>query len=370
MARSSTRHTWLKYLQDEVDAAYLYQVLAESTPPSRKKESYQLLHQIEKKHEAAWLELLRKQGIRVPQIQPSVKAKLMARLSKWIGNEWLGYIMLKEEGNEVKTYLNLYKQSTDTTTRDIAMHLAKDSAGHASELNRLLGENAEPWHSTAGTGGMLRNVVYGFNDGLTANFGLVAGVIGAQASDHFILISGIAGLIADALSMGSSGYLAAQSEREVYTHEMQMEAEEIQLMPELEKEELVAIYQAKGMDEQAAQQLAEEVMKDPQKALEEQAQEELGINEQAITPLREGWITGVSTAVGAFIPVFPFLFWHGSLAIWLSIIVSMLSHFAVGAARSFFTGRNLWRSGMEMFVVGMGVAGIGYLIGDLVIRFF
>lgn len=370
MAEKSVRRTWLKYLQDEVDAAFLYQKLAEATPASRKKESYQMLHDIEQKHQEAWLKLLHSHGLEVKKVKPSLKARLMAGISRWVGTEWLSYLMLKEEGNEVKTYLQLYRQANDAPTRSIAIQLARDSAGHAGELNKLLGEDTEPWHGTAGTGGMLRNVVYGFNDGLTANFGLVAGVIGAQASAHFILISGLAGLIADALSMGSSGFLAAKSEREVYAHEIAMEAEEIQLMPELEKEELVAIYQAKGMDEAAARELAEEVMKHPQRALEEQAREELGIGEQRITPLREGWVTGLSTAVGAFIPVFPFLFWQGKLAIWLSIILSMLSHFAVGAARSFFTGRNLWRSGMEMFIVGMGVAGIGYMLGDLIIRVF
>jgi len=370
MRTHAVHRTWMKYLQDEVDAAFLYQQLAEATPASRKKESYRMLHEIENKHQAAWVNLLREQGVQLKKIRPSLKARLMAAIGRWIGMEWLSYVMLKEEGNEVKTYLQLYRQANDATTRSIAIQLARDSAGHASELNRLLGEQAEPWHSTAGTGGMLRNVVYGFNDGLTANFGLVAGVIGAQASSHFILISGLAGLIADALSMGSSGFLAAQSEREVYAHEIEMEAEEIKLMPELEKEELVAIYQAKGMDTEAARELANEVMKHPARALEEQVHEELGIGEQRITPLREGWVTGLSTAIGAFIPVFPFLFWQGNTAVWLSIVLSMLSHFAVGAARSFFTGRNLWRSGMEMFIVGMGVAGIGYLIGDLIIRIF
>ena len=121
--------------------------------------------------------------------------------------------MLREEGDEVKSYLKLYKQSHDAATQEIAIRLAKDSAGHAQSLNELMGRDKEPWHQT-GSGGILRNVVYGFNDGLTANFGLIAGVIGAHSSDHFILVSGAAGLLADALSMGASGYLAAKSERE------------------------------------------------------------------------------------------------------------------------------------------------------------
>jgi VIT1/CCC1 family predicted Fe2+/Mn2+ transporter len=210
--------------------------------------------------------------------------------------------------------------------------------------------------------------VYGFNDGLTANFGLVAGVIGAAVAPHIVLISGLAGTIADALSMGSSGYLAAKSEQEVYAHEIALEREEIQMMPEIEEEELALVYEAKGIERGRARQMAAEVMKDPVRALEEKVREELKIGAEHSTPLREGWITGSATAVGAFIPVAPFLVFDGRLAIWTSFTLAMLSHFAVGAARSVFTGRSILRSGMDMFVVGVGVAAVGYVVGDIIAR--
>ena len=216
---------------------------------------------------------------------------------------------------------------------------------------------------------MLRNIVYGFNDGLTANFGLIAGVIGASAAPHIILISGIAGMIADSLSMGSSGYLAAVSEKEVYEHERQMEADEIRLMPELETEELALIYESKGMETDEARRLAAEAMKNPEQVLEDKVREELGIVERPQSPFKEGWITGTATAVGALIPVFPFFFLSGSFAIGTSFVISMLAHFGVGAARSFFTGRGIFRSGFDMFVVGFGVAAVGYFIGELILKF-
>jgi VIT1/CCC1 family predicted Fe2+/Mn2+ transporter len=208
--------------------------------------------------------------------------------------------------------------------------------------------------------------VYGFNDGLTANFGLVAGVIGASAGDqaHAVIVAGVAGLIADSLSMGSSGYLAAKSEQEVYAHEIAMERDEIALMPEVERDELALIYQAKGMDADSAHALATEVMADPQRMLDEQVQEELGIGDQNMSPLREGWVTGTATAIGAFIPVAPFLVWTGTTAIVIAFVVSMLSHWLVGAARSVFTGRSVFRSGLDMFVVGLGVAAAGYYVGE------
>ena len=187
-------------------------------------------------------------------------------------------------------------------------------------------------------------------------------------ASHAVVVAGLAGMAADALSMGSSGYLAAKSEREVFEHEIAMEKEEIRLMPELEQEELSLMYQAKGIPTAQAEALAAQIMTDPARALEEQVREELKIGEATSTPMREAWITGTATALGAFIPVAPLLFDTGPWAIWTSFALAMLSHFAVGAARSFFTGRGVVRSGMDMFLVGLGVAGIGYLLGDWIVK--
>jgi VIT1/CCC1 family predicted Fe2+/Mn2+ transporter len=215
-------------------------------------------------------------------------------------------------------------------------------------------------------------VVYGFNDGLTANFGLVAGMVGAQAAaggvGHAVVVAGLAGAVADALSMASSGYLAAKSEREVFEHEIAMEKEEIRLMPELEREELALIYQAKGIPEEEAHRLAKSVMADPERALGEKVREELKIGEATSTPMREAVITGTATLIGALIPVAPLVMSTEPWAIWTSFGVAMLSHFLVGAARSFFTGRGILRSGLDMFVVGLGVAAVGYFVGDWLVE--
>jgi predicted membrane protein (TIGR00267 family) len=147
-----------------------------------------------------------------------------------------------------------------------------------------------------------------------------------------------------------------------------MEKTEVELMPEIERDELAIIYETKGMDRDSAHTLATRVMADPQLMLKEQVQEELKIGEFTMSPFREGWITGLATAFGAAIPVFPFLVWQGSTAIVISFTVSMLSHFLVGAARSVFTGRSVFRSGFDMFVVGVGVAAVGYFFGGWVGR--
>src|SRR3989449_4093625 len=242
--------------------------------------------------------------------------------------------------------MDLHKEASFDDARDVSLKLAKESAAHAETLAGLAGRAAEPWHKT-GSGGFLRNVVYGFNDGLTANFGLVAGVIGAEVAPHIVLVSGIAGMFADALSMGASGYLAAKSEQEVYDHEIAMEKEEIRIMPEVEEEELSLVYQTKGIEAGVARKMAAEVMRDPQRALEEQVREELKIGEAHATPFKEGWLTGAATAVGALIPVAPFLALSGRTAAWTAFTVAMLSHFVVGGARSFFTGRGVIRSGID-----------------------
>ena len=187
-------------------------------------------------------------------------------------------------------------------------------------------------------------------------------------ASHAVVVAGLAGAVADALSMGSSGYLAAKSEREVFEHEIAMEKEEIRLMPDLEQEELSLLYQAKGIPTQQAEALAAQIMQDPARALEEQVREELKIGEATSTPMREGWVTGIATALGAIIPVAPLLLDTGPVAIWTSFALAMLCHFGVGAARSFFTGRGVFRSGLDMFLVGLGVAVLGYLLGDWIVR--
>src|SRR5438093_457088 len=223
------------------------------------------------------------------------------------------------------------------------------------------------WVYAAG-GGYLRSVVYGFNDGLTANFGLVAGVLGANVAPHIVVVTGVAGAFADALSMGSSGYLAAKSEAEMSARQVAMEREEIRLMPDLEEDELALIYEAKGLSPARARETARTVRRDPERALITKVQEELRIQEPAVTPLADGTVTGAATALGACIPLLPFLVLSDQAAIWASLTVSMLAHFGVGAARSVFTGRGIWASGRDMFLVGFGVAGVAYIIGDLLVR--
>jgi vacuolar iron transporter family protein len=362
-------HHW----QDEADAAFLYRKLAAAEPDQKQSSVYARLAEVEDRHVEIWASLLAQHGRPPGAFAPSSRARVLAWLGRRFGPGFLLPTLLAEEGREVKSYLDLHRSTRekaaagmgDGTGGDQALLLARESADHATTLAGISGSEREPWHRTQ-SGGFLRNVVYGFNDGLTANFGLVAGVIGASAltQHRAIVVAGVAGLIADALSMGSSGYLAGKSEQEVYAHEIALERDEIALMPDVERDELALIYEAKGMDGDAARRLASQVMADPERMLAEQVQEELKISDRSMSPFREGWITGLSTACGAIIPVFPFFFWQGTPAIVTSFVLAMASHFLVGAARSIFTGRSALRSGLDMFVVGIGIAVIGYYVGN------
>lgn len=359
-------HTFEHHWQDEADAAFLYRLLAEAEKDPKKKDIYSRLAVVEDRHVVIWADLMAQHGNPPGEYRPSGRTRLLAALGRWFGPGFLLPMLLQEEGREVKAYLDMYRATpSGTPGGNEALVLAKESAEHAMTLAGISGKSGEPWHRTE-SGGFLRNIVYGFNDGLTANFGLVAGVLGATATDqhHMIIVAGVAGAIADALSMGSSGYLASKSEQEVYDYEISMERDEVALMPEVERDELAIIYEAKGIPKDVAYQLATHMMADPEKMLAEQVQEELKIGPKAMSPLREGWVTGLATAVGAVIPVAPFLIWTGKTAIIVSFAVSMLSHFLVGAARSVFTGRSIFRSGLDMFVVGLGVAIVGYYAGD------
>jgi VIT1/CCC1 family predicted Fe2+/Mn2+ transporter len=361
----------LEHWQDEADAAFLYDILAGAETDPKRREVYEKLARVEERHVEVWSKLLIEQGHQPGRFRPSLRARVMAFLGRALGPRFLLPVLLAEEGREVRGYLEMHHSiPVGVAGRNEAFVLARESADHAAELGEITGRSDEPWHR-AESGGFLRNVVYGFNDGLTANFGLVAGVIGATvASQHrAVIVAGVAGIIADSLSMGASGYLAAKSEREVYEHEIEMERAEIELMPEIERDEIALLYEAQGMERQAARARADELMADPPRMLEAQVKEELKIGEQTRSPFNEGWVTGLSTAIGALIPVFPFFFLQERAAMW-SFVLAMASHFLVGAARSIFTGRPLFRSGLDMFVVGIGVAAVGYLAGEWIARIF
>src|SRR5258707_4333873 len=276
-------HGFEHHWQDEADAAFLYGVLATAESDPARQELYRKLAEGEQRHVDVWAQLLSEHGHPVRNHRPTGRTRLLAFLGRRFGPGFLLPMLLAEEGREVKGYLDMHRRTArGAPGASESLLLARESAEHATTLAGIAGKHGEPWHRTE-SGGFLRNVVYGFNDGLTANFGLVAGVIGATLTAHSVVVAGVAGLIADALSMGASGYLAAKSEREVYDYEIAMEKDEIAMRPEIERDELALIYEAKGMDATNARDIATRIMGDPALMLQEQVREELKIGRQTIS---------------------------------------------------------------------------------------
>ena len=365
--RPQPEPSWDDHYRDEKDAAFLYRALAATEPDPQRRELFEKLAIVEDRHVERWEELFRDGGRALPAFQPAARTRMLAWVARTFGTGAILPLILAEEGREVQAYLGLARKSANRQTHKAAVDIASDSAVHARELATVMGREGEPWHVGA-SGGYLRAVVYGFNDGLTANFGLVAGVLGADVAPHIVIISGVAGAMADALSMGSSGYLAAKSEAEMQAHQIDMERHEIRLMPDLEEDELALIYESKGLTPERARETARAMMQDPSQVLDAMTREELNIQPAELAPLRDGVVTGTATAIGAFIPIVPFFILDHWPAVWMSLVISMLAHFAIGAARAMFTGRGIWASGRDMFLVGFGVAAAGYVLGELVTR--
>jgi vacuolar iron transporter family protein len=358
---------WRANWQRELEGGYLYGRLAGLARTPNLKKALNEMGSQEREHAAIWEEHLRDAGVKGPPPGIDLRIHLIVLLARLLGPQAVLGLLINDEVSDITTYVEQAQAGSDEATY---RRVLIDETTHARALAALHSQEpegrSEPWHRSGGAGGWLREIVYGFNDGLTANFGLVMGVVGASVNNQVILLAGFAGLLADALSMAASGFLAARSEQEVTEYQLAMERAELRLMPEEERQEMMWHLRQKGLTASEATTVANRLMQRPEAALTELAREELGIDPEAPqNPLKEGIITGIATGIGAVIPIIPFLVLTGAAAIWLGVTISMVAHFVVGMSRAIFTGRPAIRSGFEMFAVGMGVALVTYLLGQL-----
>ncbi|WAH36687.1 VIT1/CCC1 transporter family protein [Alicyclobacillus dauci] len=359
-------------LRRELQAAKLYEAAAKREQDSRRRGILHKLADVERRHAKMWEEKLAELGVQsnVDIAIPEVPA------SKNL-TELLDDIERIEQGNDAwyqsqrnvidePEYIAIYDQidADEKSHGDIATQLAEPDTSHPKRrLNRLW--NAERWHKTS-TGGWLGDAIYGVNDGLGALFGIIAGVAGYTKADQTILVSGMFGALASTLSMGAGAWLATKSENELMDAELHSERREIQEDPEHEMEELALLYELKGFSTEEATKIASQIASDPDQFLKTMAQEELGIHETGRgNPWSSAIFGGISTLVGAVIPLIPFFFLHGAPALITAAIVSIVAHFVVGALKSKMTVRSWWTSGLEMTLVGVIVGGASYLLGEL-----
>ncbi|MGA3373974.1 MAG: VIT1/CCC1 transporter family protein [Terracidiphilus sp.] len=292
-----------------------------------------------------------------------------------------------EESRAIASYGEQLKGLGDEESIAILEHVIEDEKDHYKELGSLLrGHYQQPAGShkisaqaildemlakrnqgRKQPGSWIGDAIYGVNDGLGAIFGIVSGVSGATAGDSkYVLLAGLSGLIASALSMGSGAYLAAKSEREIYLAEIAREREAIQMNGPEARELLALYYQVKGLPEEDAHHMVNHIANDPEQLLRALASERLGSSEEALAnPLVSASSGALSTAIGAAIPIIPFFFMQGIEAVIAAAVISLAAHFAVGAAKSLITVRSWWSSGLEMTAVGAVEGAVTYGIGIL-----
>jgi len=292
-----------------------------------------------------------------------------------------------EESRAIASYGEQLKGLGDEESIAILEHVIEDEKDHYKELGSLLRGHypapsvvhkinaqaildemlAKRAQGRKQPGSWIGDAIYGVNDGLGAIFGIVSGVSGATAGDSkYVLLAGLSGLIASALSMGSGAYLAAKSEREIYHAELAREREAIQMNGPEARELLSLYYQVKGLPEEDSQNMVNHIANDPEQLLRALASERLGASEEALAnPLVSAGTGALSTAIGAAIPIIPFFFMSGIEAVIAAAIISLAAHFAVGAAKSLITVRSWWSSGFEMTAVGALEGAVTYGIGIL-----
>ena len=351
--------------QDEIDSAALYRAIAESESSEQLAQVYRRLAESEEAHATFWEARLREAGQIVPPRRVSWRTRVMSMLARRFGASFVLPTISTIESAADEGYRDQPEVSGTPMPAEERSHarLLRTIAGgmEGSAIAQIEGRHR------ASSGNALRAAVLGANDGLLSNFSLVMGVAGAQLSASAILITGMAGLLAGAGSMAMGEWISVQSSRELYTRQIQVEALELEEVPEEEEEELALIYQAKGVPEQQARSIAHRLMSDRAGALDTLSREELGIDPKELGG--SAWEAAITSfvlfAVGAIVPVAPFFFLSGPMAVITSAILSALALFGIGAAITLLTGRSVLFSGMRQVLIGLAAAALTYGLGQL-----
>jgi VIT1/CCC1 family predicted Fe2+/Mn2+ transporter/rubrerythrin len=375
--RERLREAWT----DEVQATIVYELIAARERDPQRAAVLRRLAQVETGHRDRLETRMRELGIAIPDerhVRLSSWRRLQVRLAP------VERLLAQQEAMEQSIAAEIDERPTGDAGTDRLLEEIRDEERQHTEalaalraggvpraaiapedepqvrLTRILGR--ERWHRTST--GWISGAIYGANDGLAAVFGLVAGFSGATGGSHLVLTAGLFGAIGSALSMATGAYLAERSTSEVAAANLAREREEVLAHPEEEKEELSLYYQLKGLTEAEADMIVDRIAQDPEKLFEAIAVEELGsASAERGDPVEAALAGGISTALGAIIPVIPFFWLSGDTGVIVAAAVSLVAHFAVGAAKSLFTLRSAWSAGLEMTFAGVIVGGATYLLG-------
>jgi VIT1/CCC1 family predicted Fe2+/Mn2+ transporter len=330
----------------EKRSAYLYRILAKKESGLAYEKLFLRLGEEAEKQALIWESKIIATGSHVPDVLPlDLRTRLVAMLINKLGPK------------QIRTIL------AATKVRGLSVY-SHALPGHATPTSM---EEIGRRHTGSAAGGNLRAAVFGINDGLVSNTALIFGMAGAGSGDERVLvIAGVAGLLAGAFSMAAGEYISVRSQREMFEYQIGLEAEELRLYPEEEAAELALIFQARGLEQDEAVKLSNKLIQDPNKALDTLAREELGLDPQSLgSPKQAAIFSFAAFALGAMVPLLPFLCTSTQTALPIAMGASGLSLFVVGALLSLFTGKGALRGGLRMLLVGASAGCITYAIGRL-----
>ena len=368
----------------EMEGQFTYSAFASEEPDPQRRNALRGLAAAEQHHADLWARRIRELGGTVPEYHGS-PAGHADTLANRVGGVDLALRRLEiDESRDIAKYGRQLKGLGDQPSIAILDEVIADEREHYQILGNLIRSRRPlpplPPEQAQGalddllaardkgrrqTATWVGDAIYGVNDGLGSIFGIVSGVSGATLGNaHFVLIAGLAGMVASALSMGSGAYLAAKSEREIYEAEFAREREAVEDNEPEAREVLSLTYQIRGLPEEDADRVVEHLAKDKEEFIKALARDRLNMTEEGLSKPMVSAVSGaISTAVGAFIPIIPFFFMAGIPAVIVAAIVSLVAHFIVGAAKSLVTIRPWWSSGLEMTIVGAGEGIVTYIIG-------
>ncbi|MDZ4809459.1 MAG: VIT1/CCC1 transporter family protein [Bacteroidota bacterium] len=357
----------LKNIQTEVDASFLYNLLVENEKDKNVATVFHQMSEIEKGHAIAFANKNNLDSSKLPL--PSRRARTLKLIGKVFGYDYVLGVLLDTEKSISNAIAGARKKSKTTSS-------ISDTA-HVTILKNILNNNKnvsgsnlarfEKRHRSVG-GNALRAAVLGGNDGLVSNFSLVMGIAGASSGQSEVLLTGLAGLLAGALSMALGEWVSVKSSQELFENQMQLEMEELETNPEGEEKELALIYISKGIPEAQAMKMAKSIILNKDHAHEILVKEELGINTEDLKgSAMEAAITSfILFSIGAIIPVIPFFFLGGIKAILCSALLSAIGLFGIGSAITLFTGKSVWYSGFRQVIFGLIAAAITFGIGKII----
>jgi len=331
----------LESWREEKRSAYLYRLVSDAESGTARQMLFLELAQAAERQAELWQAEIGKAGGTLPALyRPDLRARLVGLLIPRLGVAPLKGVLAAMKVRGMALYNTPLSHVVPTRIDQVGKRHGKQG------------------------GGSLRAAVFGVNDGLVSNASLIVGVAAASGEASVIIMSGVAGLLAGAFSMAAGEYVSVRAQREFYEYQIGLEREELDQYPQEEAAELALIYQAKGLERAAARQLADNLIRDPNKALDTLAREELSLNPEELgSPPAAAISSFLAFALGAFMPLLPFLLLHGPLALYGMMAVTAVCLFGVGAALSLFTGRQAWRGGFRMLLIGAAAGAATWAIG-------